>query len=51
MTRALINEISTFIEVYDNEKIDKDELKNIFSLYLELNMELIKDKKFENKLN
>jgi two-component system, OmpR family, osmolarity sensor histidine kinase EnvZ len=51
MTRALINEISTFIEVYDNEKIDKDELKNIFSLYLELNVELIKDKKFENKLN
>ena len=28
MTRALINEINTFVEVYDNEKINKDELKN-----------------------
>ena len=32
MTRALINEISTFVEVYDNEEINKDELKNL-SLY------------------
>ena len=24
MTRALINEISTFVEVYDNEKTNKD---------------------------
>ena len=30
MTRALINEINTFVEVYDNEKIDKEELKNLF---------------------
>ena len=26
MTKALINEVSTFIEVYDNEKINKKEL-------------------------
>ena len=32
MTRALVSEISTFIEVYDNEKIDKNELTNTFSL-------------------
>ena len=32
MTRALINEINTFIQVYDNEKTNKDELKNLFSL-------------------
>ena len=37
MTRALINEISTFVEVYDNEKIDRGELKNLFSLFLDLN--------------
>ena len=33
MTRALINEINLFVEVYDNEKINKDELKNLLSLY------------------
>ncbi|MDA9643771.1 ATP-binding protein [Candidatus Pelagibacter sp.] len=47
MTRALVNEISTFIEVYDNEKIDKNELKNIFSLFLDLDIELIVDDKFD----
>ena len=34
MTRALVNEINTFIEVYDQEKLNKDELKNLFSLFL-----------------
>ena len=29
MTRALINEISTFVKVYDNKKTDKKELTNI----------------------
>ena len=51
MTRALVNEISTFIEVYDNEKIDKDELTNLFSLFLDLNIEFIDNKKFENEFN
>ena len=51
MTRALVNEISTFIKVYDNEKINKDELKNLFSLFLDLNIELNTNKKFENKYN
>ena len=41
MTRALINEISTFVKVYDNEEIIKDELKNTFSLFLDLNIELV----------
>ena len=41
MTRALVNEISTFVEVYDNEKIDRNELKNLFSLFLDLNIEFI----------
>ena len=35
MTRALVNEINTFIEVYDNEKVDKKELTNLFSLFLD----------------
>ena len=44
MTRALINEINTFVEVYDNEKLDKNELKNTFSLFLDLNIEFIEMK-------
>jgi two-component system, OmpR family, osmolarity sensor histidine kinase EnvZ len=51
MTRALVNEINTFIEVYDNEKLDKDELSNLFSLYLDFNVEIIENKKFENEYN
>ena len=51
MTRALVNEISTFIEVYDNEKIDKKELTNLFSLFLDLNIEFNENKKFKNKYN
>ena len=50
MTRALINEISTFVEVYDNEKIDRNELKNLFSLFLDLNIEFI-NKEFDSKYN
>jgi two-component system osmolarity sensor histidine kinase EnvZ len=50
MTRALINEISTFVEVYDNEKIDRQELKNLFSLFLDLNIEF-KNKKFDSQYN
>ena len=51
MTRALVNEISTFIKAYDNEKIAKDELTNIFSLFLDLNIKFIDNKKFENRYN
>ena len=49
MTRALVNEINLFVEVYDNEKTNKDELKNLFSLFIDLNIELINDKNIENK--
>ena len=51
MTRALINEINTFVEVYDNEKTNKDELKNLFSLFIDLNIELVNKKNFENRYN
>ena len=49
MTRALINEINTFVKVYDNEKTNKDELKNLFSVFIDLNIELINKKNFENE--
>ena len=51
MTRALVNEISTFVKVYENEKTDKKELTNIFSLFLDLNIKFIQNKRFENKYN
>ena len=48
MTRALVNEINLFVEVYDAEKINKDELKNLFSLFIDLNIELVINKNLEN---
>jgi len=47
MTRALVGEIQTFIEVYSNDEYEKDEIKNIFSLYQDLNIEFIEDDNFE----
>ena len=45
MTRTLVNEISAFIETYESEKVDKQEINNLFSLFLDLNIELkIKEK-------
>ena len=40
MTRTLVNEISAFIEAYESEKVDKQEINNLFSLFLDLNIEL-----------
>ena len=51
MTRALINEISTFVKVYDNEEIIKDELKNTFSLFLDLNIELVNNQTLDYQYN
>ena len=51
MTRALINEISTFVKVYDNKEIIKDELKNTFSLFLDLNIELVNNQTFDYQYN
>ena len=45
MTKALVNEINTFIEIYDDEIYDKDEITNIFSVYQNLNIEYY-DKNF-----
>ncbi len=49
MTRTLVNEISTFIESYENEKNDKQEITNLFSIFLDLNFELIKSEKLESE--
>ncbi len=47
MTRALVNEIKTFIEVYNNDDYDKNEITNLFSVYQDLNIEFVQDEKFE----
>ena len=46
MTRALVNEISTFIEVYNNENYNKEEITNLSSFFQDLNIELIEDENF-----
>ena len=46
MTKALTNEIKTFLEVYKNETYNKNEITNLFSLYQNLNIEFIEDEKF-----
>ena len=51
MTRALVNEISTFVEVYKNENYDKNEITNLFSVYQDLNIEFIEDEKFDYTYN
>ena len=51
MTRTLVNEISAFIEAYKSENSNKQEITNLFSLFLDLNIELINDEKIQNKIN
>ena len=51
MTRALVNEIYLIVEVYNNEKTNKDELKNLFSLFIDLNKLLILKNDKEFKIN
>ena len=51
MTRALVSEIQTFIEVYSNDNYEKDEIKNIFSLYQDLNIEFVEDDNFNFSYN
>ena len=43
MTRALVGEIKTFIEAYDNEQYNKDELSNLFKTYLDFDVKFIAD--------
>tara|TARA_Y100000992_G_scaffold196725_1_gene133827 strand:+ start:683 stop:2002 length:1320 start_codon:yes stop_codon:yes gene_type:complete len=51
MTKALVNEINTFIEVYDDEIYDKDEIINLFSVYQNLNIEYKEDDTFDYKFS
>ena len=51
MTRALVNEIKTFIEVYKNDNYEKDEITNLFSVYQDLNIEFVEDKSFVYNYN
>ena len=46
MTRALVSEIKTFIELYNNDDYDKEEITNLYSLYQDLNIEFIKEQEF-----
>ena len=46
MTKALVNEISTFVEFYNNDDYDKVEITNLFSVYQDLNINFIQDEKF-----
>jgi len=46
MTKALVNEISTFVEAYNNENYNKEEITNLFSLYQDLNIEFTQDENF-----
>ena len=49
MTKALVNELNTFIEVYNDELYNKDEITDVFSVYQNLNIEYIKDENFNFK--
>ena len=51
MTRTLVNEISTFIEAYESEKNDKQEINNLFSLFLDLNIELKLKEEMQDQQN
>ena len=46
MTRALVGEIQTFIEVYKNDTYEKNDIINIFSIYQDLNIEFVEDEEF-----
>ena len=48
MTRTLINEISTFVEAYEAEQTDKQELLDLFSIFLDLNIEFTDNEKLNN---
>jgi len=46
MTRALVGEIKTFIAAYDSEKYNSNELSNLFTIYLDLNVKYKEDNFF-----
>ena len=48
MTRTLVNEISTFVEAYGSEQENKQELLDLFSIFLDLNIEFTNNEKLQN---
>ena len=51
MTRALVGEMKTFITAYDNGKYNNNNLSDLFSVYLDLNLAYKNDKLFNKQLN
>jgi len=51
MTRTLVNEISTFIEAYESEQVNKQELLDLFSMFLDLNIEFNNNENLQNTDN
>ena len=51
MTRALVGEIQTFIQVYSNDNYEKEEIMNLFSLYQDLNIEFFENENFDFTYN
>ena len=51
MTKALVNEINTFIVVYDDEIYAKDEITNIFSVNQDMNIEYVDEINFDYKFD
>ncbi len=47
MTKALVNEISTFIEVYKDEIYNREKVKSLFSVYQDLNIEFVENDNFD----
>ena len=41
MTKAVVNEVNTFIKVYSDETYDKNYITNLFSVYQDLNIEYV----------
>ena len=47
MTTSLVGEIKTFIAAYDNEKYNNNDLSNLFTIYLDLNVKYKEDSSFK----
>jgi two-component system osmolarity sensor histidine kinase EnvZ len=47
MTRALVNEINTFIKVYNDEIYDKEKITDLFSVNQDLNISYVENDNFD----
>ena len=50
MTRALVGEIKTFMTAYDNENYSNNDLWDLFTIYLDLNVQYKKDTFFKKEI-